>query len=62
MPNINVKREVPIEIPIDCRECDHRYGNMCRRFDIEVAIYENGGDDWGFIHRDERKQDEVKYE
>lgn len=62
MQNIKVKREVPIEIPTDCRECDHRYGNMCRRFDIEVAIYDNGGDDWGFIHSDEYKQAEVKDE
>ena len=62
MQNINVKREVPIEIPRDCRECDHRYGNMCRRFGIGVAIYDNGSDDLGFIHRDECKQAEVKDE
>ena len=41
--------------PIDCRNCGHRCGNMCRLFDRELTMYDNGGDDWGFILCDECK-------
>lgn len=45
-----------------CRECDHRYGNMCRLFEQELTSYGNvGDDDWGYIRCDECKQAEVKY-
>ncbi len=60
MAKIRVETEVPTEVPRDCRECDHRYGNMCRLFDQELATYDNGGDDWGYIHCDECKQAEVE--
>lgn len=49
-----------IEVPNDCKECDHRYGNKCWLFDRELTMYDNGGDDWGFIRGDECKQAEVE--
>ena len=46
-----------------CRECDHRYGNMCRLFDQElITMYDNGGNDWDLIRCDECKQAEVQDE
>lgn len=56
MPKIKVE----LEVPNDCRKCDHRYDNECWLFYRELTMYENGGDDWGFIRCDECKQAEVE--
>ena len=56
MPKIRVE----IEVPNDCKECDNRYNNKCWLFDRELTIYDNDGDEWGFIRCEECKQAEVK--
>lgn len=49
------------EVPTDCRNCDHRYGNMCRLFEQEVTPHGFvGEDDWGYIRCSECKQAEVE--
>ena len=53
MPKIRVE----LEVPRDCRDCEHRYGNKCNLFDRELTSYGNiRDDDWGYIRCDECKQ------
>lgn len=59
MPKIKVETEV--EVPKNCRDCVHRYGNKCHLFDRELTSYGNiRDDDWGYIRCDECKQAEVE--
>lgn len=50
------------DAPTDCRNCNHRYGNTCNLFAQELTMYDNGGNDWGYIRCDECKQAEVNNE
>ncbi len=61
MPKIRVDTEV--EVPKNCRYCDHRYGNTCKLFDRELTSYGYvGDDDWGYIRCEECKRAEVEYD
>jgi hypothetical protein len=59
MPKIRV--EIKVEVPKNCRDCVHRYGNKCNLFDRELTSYGNIRDgDWGYIRCDVCKQAEVE--
>lgn len=66
MPKIRVQRwkmtkvEVEMEVPKNCRYCNHRYGHKCDFFNEELTMYNNGGNDWGFKRCDECLQAEAK--
>lgn len=52
--------KIMVEVPKNCRECNCRDTFECNLFDRALDMYDNGGDDWGYIRCDECKQAEVK--
>lgn len=59
MPKIRV--EIEVEVPKNCRDCVHRYGNKCNLFDRELTSYGYVSEEhWGFIRCKECKDAEVE--